>query len=591
MRKLILLITCLFLCFGSIPVRGDNENVSVVRLYVSPGGNDKFSGSENFPFASLEKAVKTVRLLQEQTVVYLREGTYEGGLILDERDSNVVYRSYPGERVVILAEDGEAALSLRQCGSVMIKGIVFTGGSGAVAERCADVRIFDCEFREMEQGLSIDGDARIEGNLIQQIKGTGILVNSGRRESLETGNCVIVNNSIREYAQNGPEYPGIRLSGVGITLSHNEVSDADGCAIEITGNEHLIQYNKISRIHAPGAVCTQGDVTARGSKIRNNMIQDCTECGVLLNEFSSGITVFGNVFYRLNQAVKMLGGRNNSFQENLSVDCGASLALETVHFPYEKRKETQSQLDQVPYKEGVWLERYPELSSLMKDKPGTPKYNKVSGNLVFQTPQAVIDSQVQQNGESEADTVLTDASVFTSYEAGNFTLENGAPPCSQMGTKKEQVQALFSETVVLMLGSWSAVNHGEMTAIDPANHSVVPIEQGGRTLVPVRFVAESMGAKVSWNQEKRQVTVEGEGKTLCLTLGSKVIIVDGEEQTIDAAPVQKNDRTLIPLRAVAEALGLEVAWDPSGLIVISSQPVELEDEVILAAILRKMDLN
>ena len=58
---------------------------AVVSLYVSPeNGNDRYSGSEQYPFATLEKAVRTAQLLEEKTMIYLREGVYPGGLLLDQ---------------------------------------------------------------------------------------------------------------------------------------------------------------------------------------------------------------------------------------------------------------------------------------------------------------------------------------------------------------------------------------------------------------------------------------------------------------------------------------------------------------------------
>ncbi len=590
LNRLRLLFLSVLLGFCLVPVQAADASGGVVKLYVSSEGNDRFSGSEQFPFATLEKALKTVRLLDERTVIYLREGTYEGGILLDEEDDRVTVRSYPGERVVVQAKAGKPALAMQDCGTVAVLGIVFSGGSGAVVERCTNAFIADCEFSGMLQGMVVDGNARVENNVIQETRGAGLTVKSGSSETLEMGDCTIVNNRISHFSQDGLGEPGVLLKGNGIVFSHNDISDGDSCAIEITGNNHLVQYNHISRIDAPGAICTQGDVTARGSEIRDNMVQDCTGSGILLGEFSSGVLVFGNVFYQLNQAVKMMGGRNNIFLNNLSVDCSASLSLETVDFPYAKRKEMQGQLDRISGQEEIWLQEYPELETLMEDQPGIPKYNQVSGNLVFQTPASQLDAQVVQYGQVEADTVLSDASVFQDYANGDFTLKDGAFPCFQMGSRKEATQRLLERSVVLMLHSWCAVNHGNHTAIDPMNHKVMPVEQSGRTLVPIRFIAESMGAQVDWDAENKLVTIRNEELVVTLTIGSRVMTVNGEAREIDTAAVQSNDRTLVPLRAVAETFHFEVNWDPSGLIVISEEPVTLDDELVKQAVLRQVSL-
>jgi len=54
--------------------------------------------------------------------------------------------------------------------------------------------------------------------------------------------------------------------------------------------------------------------------------------------------------------------------------------------------------------------------------------------------------------------------------------------------------------------------------------------------MPVRFVSEALGAEVGWNQEKKQVTISMEGKTLLLAIDSNVLITDGKSQTMDVAP-------------------------------------------------------
>ena len=75
-----------------------------------------------------------------------------------------------------------------------------------------------------------------------------------------------------------------------------------------------------------------------------------------------------------------------------------------------------------------------------------------------------------------------------------------------------------------------------------------------RTLVPVRFISENFGADVSWNADEKKVTVKGE-KTIELTIDDPKIVIDGSEQALDAAAVVVDNRTMLPLRALCEALG------------------------------------
>ncbi|WP_199624585.1 stalk domain-containing protein [Paenibacillus alkalitolerans] len=83
----------------------------------------------------------------------------------------------------------------------------------------------------------------------------------------------------------------------------------------------------------------------------------------------------------------------------------------------------------------------------------------------------------------------------------------------------------------------------------------------GRTFVPYRKLAEEIGAKVSWDDASDKVTVTKGTKTAVLTIGSKTAAVNGKSVTLDAAPITKNGRTLVPLRFISESLGLWVSWN------------------------------
>lgn len=87
-----------------------------------------------------------------------------------------------------------------------------------------------------------------------------------------------------------------------------------------------------------------------------------------------------------------------------------------------------------------------------------------------------------------------------------------------------------------------------------------PIIKEGRTLVPIRSVFEQMGAKVQWNDEEKSVTVDDGENAVLITIGSDIMLKGGSEITIDVPAEILNDRTLLPLRAIAEALDWHVFW-------------------------------
>ncbi len=106
----------------------------------------------------------------------------------------------------------------------------------------------------------------------------------------------------------------------------------------------------------------------------------------------------------------------------------------------------------------------------------------------------------------------------------------------------------------LKAGSAAASVCGKPCVLDAA-----PYVENGRTLVPLRFIAEALGAKVDY--ENGVVTAALGDKTAVMTVGSASFTVNGEAKTMETPPVIVNGRTLVPLRALGEALGLIVDWD------------------------------
>lgn len=87
-----------------------------------------------------------------------------------------------------------------------------------------------------------------------------------------------------------------------------------------------------------------------------------------------------------------------------------------------------------------------------------------------------------------------------------------------------------------------------------------PFISNSRTLVPLRFIIEAIGGDVQWDGDTRVVTVNSKGKNIILPIDSKKITVDGKEIAIDQAAIIKCDRTYVPIRFVAENLGMNVNY-------------------------------
>jgi len=107
---------------------------------------------------------------------------------------------------------------------------------------------------------------------------------------------------------------------------------------------------------------------------------------------------------------------------------------------------------------------------------------------------------------------------------------------------------------------------------------VPPIIVNDRTLVPVRVVSESSGADVEWNSEKRLVTITTDKTEIKLEIDSSEATVNDKTVNLDAPAQIVSDRTMVPVRFVAEAFGYTVEWDGETRTVdLISPPPEKEE--------------
>ncbi|MBQ7901556.1 MAG: MBL fold metallo-hydrolase, partial [Clostridia bacterium] len=105
--------------------------------------------------------------------------------------------------------------------------------------------------------------------------------------------------------------------------------------------------------------------------------------------------------------------------------------------------------------------------------------------------------------------------------------------------------------------------------IDPGR-GTVPVVRDGRTLVPIRAIVEEMGGTVGWEQSTQTVSLVYNNTTINFVIGSNVAIVDRVQHMLDVAPDVINGRTMLPIRFVAEKFNFDVKWiDASSEIVIS----------------------
>ena len=96
-----------------------------------------------------------------------------------------------------------------------------------------------------------------------------------------------------------------------------------------------------------------------------------------------------------------------------------------------------------------------------------------------------------------------------------------------------------------------------------AGRDTKPLIIDGRTLVPIRAVIEAFGGKVSWDDASKTAMLSMDDDVIALTVGSPYAKLNGKTHTLDVSPRIINGRTMLPIRFVAEGFNLAVAWDDS----------------------------
>lgn len=117
----------------------------------------------------------------------------------------------------------------------------------------------------------------------------------------------------------------------------------------------------------------------------------------------------------------------------------------------------------------------------------------------------------------------------------------------------------FKHFIMLKLDDPYMSVDGIKKEIDPGL-GTKPLTIGGRTMIPIRAVVESMDGTVGWDANTKKITLKARGNTVEMWVGKKDLKLNGVSMKMDIAPVVKNNRTLVPVRFAAENLNSKVDW-------------------------------
>ena len=143
-------------------------------------------------------------------------------------------------------------------------------------------------------------------------------------------------------------------------------------------------------------------------------------------------------------------------------------------------------------------------------------------------------------------------------------------------TKKRLITMVLAVMLFAALTATTAYASGIIVEIDGVQvdfDGQDPANVDGRTLVPVRGVFEALGFEMSWDANSQQITLTGDN-VIALTIGSSNFTTDGQSHMLDAPAQIIGGRTMLPLRAVLESVGYGIGWDDArSAVLITTNPI------------------
>ena len=148
-------------------------------------------------------------------------------------------------------------------------------------------------------------------------------------------------------------------------------------------------------------------------------------------------------------------------------------------------------------------------------------------------------------------------SIATLNEGGISIITVIAKDAAGNTTKKTiNVKYIKTTTITLQIGNKNSLVNGGAVALDSP-----PVIKNGRTLVPLRFISEAFGATLNWDPIFQIIDISLDSSTVRLQIGKKFAAVNGKKVMLDVSPVIVKGRTMVPIRFVSESLDAQVVWD------------------------------
>lgn len=326
----------------------------------------------------------TIKANSEQVIIYNALGDVDmpGEYYIDKTQKKLFY--YPKKDIsqssVYLSNVSGNIISVEGASNIKFEGIdmMCANNNGFYIKDSSNITIYDSVISSL-------GDAGVRAenvtgllvckSSVYDMKGAAMNINGGDNVKLTSSGNIIRNCRIHDFAKvyRTSKGVGVALSGAGNTFVHNEVYKCPATAVSLSGNDNLIEYNRIHdtmlNVWDAGAVYMGRSWIDRGNVIRNNYIYNSLNTvdythvtdaimygagtdnqAIYADDIQSGVTITGNIAYNISRAWIVGGGSDNIISDNIAIDCRRGIL-------YDNRGEgwAYSHLDELyPYRGDIY---------------------------------------------------------------------------------------------------------------------------------------------------------------------------------------------------------------------------------------------
>lgn len=420
--------------------------------------------------------------------------------------------------------------------------------------------------------------------------------------NLTPQNNTIENCELHDFSRISATYsPAVFFSGAGNVLRNSKIWSGTHYAIEYKGNDCIIENCEFTDLlrtaDDSGVIYANFNKERRGLVVRNNYFHDIYSTSTKGSDITciypddtySGLIAYQNLVVNVGgRFIQSNGGADHEITNNIAINLGNKfMSLGNNEFGFDSGSEAgkynwerysfQKYLNNPAYAKyknfaTITQENYRQVRDVVTDNnviwnvpididsKAVPEWNQINPSLNIDSDPGFVD---MENGDY---TLKPDSAIYKTYE------DFKAPDFKKMGMYTGKLKSLLGSDIALLVGSPKAYKDFVAVEIN-ADHTAVPIMNDGMTYVPIRFITETLGGEVSYDEETRNVIV---------SYDSTVTVTPDEY-------INKNGTTYLSAERAQEVFGKVIKTFDNGVVIIGDEvKISTQDSDLLSEIYRRL---